>query len=115
MSVSDSMSQFSGELNNLVENDYNDSEMMHTTENEDVIRVLQSIAPSGKKLGQGTSKPDMKLGAVKKVVAENGKRYGKLTEWDAKFEEYSAFSGMPAIGTTWYLWQSSQLGNCQKN
>ena len=54
--------------------------MIYATKDEKDIQVLQS--KGGKKLGGVNSKPDE-----------------KLTKWDAKFNKYSAFPGMPAYNT----------------
>ena len=40
-----------------------------------------------------------------------GRSYDSRTEWDAKFDEYRAHSGMPDIHTPLYNQQRTQLGN----
>ena len=42
---------------------------------------------------------------------EKKKHYSDLEKWDNAFSGYESYIGMPAIGTTLYTWQWTQLSN----
>ena len=102
-SVSELMKEFSGEENHLVENAFADPEMIYSTNDQNEIQQLQSIAPNGKKKGvveNGKTTPTMTT-----TTSKRKRLSSDLEKWDAKFKEYRALSGFPARGTTWYNWQ----------